>query len=246
MTLPLRRALSSRTCLLLTSLLMISGPALALEPFVATYQAYNAGKLAGNASMRVVQNGGEQWRVDMGVRGSRGFAGLVRLNIEQSTVFQAADEIYRPISQSTVKHALFTGRKSTGLYDWNARTARWTGDVRKERRAPVALQDNDLSTLLMNLAVIRDAQPGKALSYRVVENGRARQYQYTVAPQTESVSVQDLNYEAMRVSRTNGGNHETIFWIASGVPTPVRILQREDGADTIDLRLVEYQGVQAP
>ena len=49
---------------------------------------------------------------------------------------------------------------------------------------------------------------------------------------------------AMRVARTKGGNHETIFWVANGVPTPVRILQRENGQDTLDLRLVEYQGVQ--
>ena len=48
----------------------------------------------------------------------------------------------------------------------------------------------------------------------------------------------------MRVARSNGGNDETIFWVANGVPTPVRILQRENGQDTLDLRLVEYQGVQ--
>lgn len=237
---------SPHALLLAMPLFLCSLPVLALEPFVATYQAYNAGKLAGKASMRVVQNGGEQWRVDLGIRGNRGFAGLVGLNIEQSTVFQAVHEHYRPISQSTVKHALFTGRKSTGIYDWNAGTASWKGDVKKERRAPVPLQGEDMSTLLMNLAVIRDAEPGKALRYRVVENGRAREYRYAVAPQTEAVSVEDLSYEAMRVSRTNGGNDETIFWIASGVPTPVRILQRENGADTFDLRLVEYQGVPTP
>lgn len=45
------------------------------------------------------------------------------------------------------------------------------------------------------------------------------------------------------VSRTNGGNDETILWVARGVPTPVRILQREDGEDGIDLRLVAYEGV---
>ena len=33
------------------------------------------------------------------------------------------------------------------------------------------------------------------------------------------------------------------FWVASGVPTPIRILQRKDGEDEIDLRLVEYRGV---
>ena len=233
----------ARSGLLLGLLASASIPALALEPFVATYQAYNEGKLAGNATMQVVHNPDARWRVDLGIRGTRGFAGLAGLNIEQSTLFDTVGETYRPLSQGVVKHALFTGRKSSGVYDWQARSARWQGDVKKPHRAPVPLQEGDMSALLMNLAVIRDAQPGKTLSYRVVENGRAREHKYAVAEQTEIVAVDELSYDAMRVARTNGGNDETIFWVANGVPTPIRILQRENGQDTIDLRLVEYQGV---
>jgi hypothetical protein len=230
--------------LLIGTLALASLPASALEPFVATYQAYNEGKLAGAAKMQVVRTDGARWRVDLGIRGTRGFARLAGLNIEQSTVFDSRDEQYRPLSQATVKHAIFTGRKISGVYDWQARSARWSGDVKKTRSAAIPLHDGDMSTLLVNLAVIRDAQPGKVLGYRVVDNGRARDYQYAVAAQTEIVNVDDLSYDAMRVARTNGGNDETIFWVANGVPTPVRILQRENGQDTLDLRLVEYQGVQ--
>ena len=229
---------------LLGALAFASLPAYALEPFVATYQAYNEGKLAGSATMQVVHNEGNRWRVDLGIKGTRGFARLAGLNIEQSTVFDATGDLYRPLSQGTVKHAVFTGRKISGTYDWNAHSARWQGDVKKSRSAPVPLQDGDMSALLMNLAVIRDAQPGKALNYRVVDDGRVRDHRYAVAEQTEIVAVDDLSYDAMRVARTNGGNDETIFWVASGVPTPIRILRRENGQDTIDLRLVEYQGVQ--
>jgi hypothetical protein len=229
---------------LLGALALASASAGALEPFAATYQAYNQGKLAGSATMQVVHNDGNRWRVDLGIKGTRGFARLAGLNIEQSTVFDATGDLYRPLSQGTVKHAVFTGRKISGTYDWNARSARWQGDVKKSRSAPVPLQDGDMSALLMNLAVIRDAQPGKSLRYRVVDDGRVRDYQYAVAEQTEIVAVDDLSYDAMRVARTNGGNDETIFWVASGVPTPIRILRRENGQDTIDLRLVEYQGVQ--
>lgn len=217
-------------------------PALALEPFVASYQAYNEGKLAGAASMKVVPKAGSQWQIDLNVKGTRGFARLAGLNIEQSTVFDTADGQFRPISQATVRRAVFMGRKMVGTYDWNARTAQWQGDIKKERRAPLPLQPGDMSALLMNLAVIRDAAPGKQLDYRVVDNGRIREYQYTVAAEPENVTVEDLSYSALRVSRANGGNDETIFWVADGVPTPVRILQREDGQDGIDLRLVEYQG----
>jgi hypothetical protein len=34
-----------------------------------------------------------------------------------------------------------------------------------------------------------------------------------------------------------------VIWVARNVPTPIRILQRENGEDTYDLRLVEYRGV---
>ena len=219
-----------------------AAPAWALEPFMASYQAYNAGKLAGSASMKVVPKTGEQWQIDLNVKGTRGFARLAGLNIEQSTVFDAADGQFRPLSQATVRHALFMGKKMVGTYDWHAHTAQWQGDIKTNRRAPLPLQPGDMSALLMNLAVIRDAAPGRQLDYRVVDNGRIREYQYLVSPEPETVTVEDLSYSALRVSRANGGNDETIFWVADGVPTPVRILQREDGQDGIDLRLVEYQG----
>ncbi len=214
----------------------------ALEPFVATYQALYKGKEAGDATMRVMQGDGGRWRVDMAVHGRRGFAGVLGLNLEQSTVFDNEGTVYVPLSQSTVKKALFLGKKVTGIYDWPHGTAQWQGDLKKERQRPIPLQRGDQSALLLNLSLMRDARPGQPLRYRYVDVGRVRQYEYQAAAGTETVQVGDLSYDALRVYRTNGGNDETILWIANGVPTPVRILQREDGEDAIDLRLTGYQG----
>jgi hypothetical protein len=214
----------------------------ALEPFKATYEAFYKGKQAGSASMGVVQGQGRQWRMDLAVRGERGFAGILGMNLEQSTVFENDGGHYRPLSQSTVRKGLFLGKKVTGVYDWTAHVARWSGDLKKDRTQPVPLQDGDLSALLINLAIMRDAQPGRTMHYRFVDGGRTREHVYQVAEQTEIVPVGDLSYDAMRVSRTNGGKNETILWVANGVPTPIRILQREDGEDRVDLRLVEYTG----
>ena len=214
----------------------------ALEPFVATYQAFYKGKEAGDATLRVVHGDGVQWRVDMAVRGKRGFASILGLNIEQSTVFNNEGSVYTPLSQSTVKKALFMGKKVTGVYNWQNGTAQWQGDLKKERQLPIPLQRGDQSALLLNLSLMRDTRPGQTLEYRYVDVGRVRQHEYRAADATEIVQVGDLSYDALRVYRTNGGNDETILWIANGVPTPVRILQRKDGQDDIDLRLVEYQG----
>nr|WP_080932444.1 DUF3108 domain-containing protein [Xanthomonas albilineans] len=213
-----------------------------LQPFVATYEARYKGRSAGDARMDVAHTDGQQWRVDLDVHGRSGFASILGLNIEQSTVFTVHDDHYVPQSQSTVKKALFFGKKATGIYDWNHGVARWDGDLKEDRRAPIRLEPGDQSALLINLSLMRDAQPGKTMRYRLVDVGRVREHIYRAADHTETVQVGDLSYDALRVWRTNGGKNETILWIANGVPTPVRILQREDGEDRIDLRLTEYQG----
>ncbi|WP_115528564.1 MULTISPECIES: DUF3108 domain-containing protein [Xanthomonas] len=214
-----------------------------LEPFVATYQAFYRGKEAGDATMQVSHGEGSQWRIDMSVRGRKGFASILGLNLEQSTVFRVDGDTYVPLSQSTVRKAMFFGKKVTGVYNWQAGTAQWDGDLKKERQQPIPLQHGDQSALSLNLSLMRDAQPGRSLSYRYVDVGRVRKYDYRAADTTEVVQVGDLSYDALRVYRVNSGDNETILWIANGVPTPVRILQRDKGEDQVDLRLVEYQGV---
>ncbi len=220
--------------------LALAPPAQApLQPFVADYEVYRAGKRVGDATLQVAKLDGGRWRVDLGLRGTRGLARLAALNIEQSTLFDVVDGRYRPLSQATVRHAIFSGKKNTGTYDWNSRTAIWEGDVKKDRRAAVPLQDGDMSALLINLAIIRDALPGKHLQYRFVDDGRVRNHEYAVSTELEKVTVDDLDYNAMRVARVRSGNEETILWVSYGVPTPIRMVQRKDGEDVTDLRLIQ-------
>lgn len=214
----------------------------ALEPFVARYEARYHGNPAGDATLQVVRQPSPQWRVDLGIEGRRGMAGVLGLNVQQSTVFDVIDNAYRPLSQSTVRKGLFLGRKTVGTYDWNKASAHWRGDLKKRHQEPVALMSGDMSGLLINLAIIRDARPGAVLRYRFVEGGRVRSHSYQVAVEPETTRVGELSYSTLRVARTNGGNDDTVVWVAQGVPTPVRILQRENGEDAVDLRLIEYQG----
>lgn len=213
-----------------------------LQPFVATYQVFHDGHELGEASMQVVHVDAARWRVDLGMKG-HGLMRLTGLNLQQSTLFDSNGHDYRPLTQSTVKRAFLSTRKSVGVYDWTTRSVRWSGDVKQGHNGPVALQEGDMSGLLIDLAVIRDAQPGKSLHYRFVDDGRVRDHNWVVAPQTENIAVGELSYDAMRASRIQDGGDDTTIWVAVGVPTPIRILQREDGADGTDLRLIEYKGV---
>jgi hypothetical protein len=222
------------------ALLGLATLAQAVEPFRASYDVYRGGRALGVATLSVAPDGG-RWRVDL-VMDGKGLVGLAGLNAQQSTVFDEVNGAYRPLAQSTVRKLLFTRRQTTGVYDWSARKATWTGDVKKTRRAPVDLQPGDMSGLLINLAVIRDAQPGQTLQYRYVDSGRARVQQYAVSATPDDMTVGELRYSALRVDRVQSGGEQTSIWVAEGVPTPIRILQRENGEDTYDLRLIEYKG----
>ncbi len=216
-----------------------------LQPFVATYQVFHEGRELGQAILQVVHVGGARWRVDLGMQG-QGLLRLSGLNVQQSTLFDSDGRVYRPLAQSTVKRSFLSSRKSVGVYDWNTHSAHWTGDVKKNRTGQVPLHDGDMSALLIDLALVRDAQPGNTLHYRFVDDGRVRDHNWTVAPQTEATTVGDLSFDAIRASRVQAGGDSasgdgTTIWVAAGVPTPIRILQRDNGVDSTDLRLVQYK-----
>jgi len=216
----------------------------ALEPFIASYMVYRDGKHLGEATMQLVPMKGSRWRVDLVMHGTRGLIGLAGINAEQSTVFDVVGETYRPLTQATLNRTLFTRKQTIGLYDWSSRSASWQGDVKESRQRPVELQPGDMTGLLINLAVIRDAEPGATLKYRFVDDGRTREHVYTVAAEPEKVSAADLSFSAFRAVRDKDDNEETLIWVARNVPTPIRMLKREDGKDAYDLRLVEYKGVE--
>ena len=234
-----------RTACRAVALLALAGwctAAAALEPFVAQYDVLRGGRTLGAATMQLTRTAPQRWRIDLTMRGT-GLLRVAGINAEQSTVFETDGETFRPLTQSTVRSHVFTRRQSTGVYDWARLRAQWRGDVKKSRQAPVALQPGDMSGLLINLAVIRDAQPGRSFAYRFVDDGRARVHRYVVAAEPEPVHVGDMAFDALRVTRVQDGGDETVIWVVDGVPTPVRLLQRENGQDTYDLRLTEYKGI---
>src|SRR6476469_3976012 len=115
-----------------------------LQPFVATYQVFHDGHELGEATLQLVHVDGARWRIDLGMKG-HGLMRLTGLNLQQSTLFDSDGADFRPLAQSTVKRAFLSSKKTVGLYDWGRRVAHWTGDVRKERTGPVALQPGDMS-----------------------------------------------------------------------------------------------------
>ena len=217
-----------------------------LRAFEGAYRAFYRGKPAGDATLALKQLGSNRWEVSLDVRGNRGVVSVLGLNLYQSTEFEViGNNQFRPLTQRTVRKGLFLGKRLEGRYDWSRHQARWSGDLDKKRQLPVPLQDGDLSALLINLALIRDASPSRQLEYRFADAGRARLHRYQFADATAPITVEELSYDALRAWRTNTSTGNAMeLWVANGVPTPVRISQHEEGQPGLDLHLIEYKEVE--
>ena len=212
----------------LAALLMASLPALAVQPFVADYQANVKGTIKATAQMTLAPAGGDRWNYVLSVNSPVA-------SVRQSTVFEARGNAWRPLSGSDSTTVLLKKSQKNATYDWGKGEASWSGDVKPERAGPVKLREGDMDAMLLNLAIVRDVGDGKALNYRLVENGRARPQNYRMLG-TETITVGGKARTATKVSRSSD-DKQTIVWIVEGLPVPARILQTRDGSDELDLVL---------
>ena len=198
-----------------------------LKPFTATYDASYMG-MHTTGTMTLAESAGGRWtysfRIDSPVA-----------SLEQTTVFLDEDGTWKPLSNSDSSTFLIKKNHKRATYDWAAGEARWSGDVKDDRRGPVALKRGDLDAMLLNLAIARDVAAGKPLEYRLVDDGKARRMRYRVAG-TDTVSIGGKSHEATRVVRKDG-DKEQVIWVVEGLPVPTRILQRKGGNDEMDLTL---------
>lgn len=209
----------------------MAAPARALEPFAADYQASYMG-LSANGRMTIESQGGNQWKYTLKI--SNQVAQLT-----QTTVFEDRDGQWRPLTGTDASLLLVKKIRRNAVYDWAKGEARWSGDVKPERAGPVPLQTGDVDGLLMNLAIARDAVAGKPLRYRMVDEGRAKPMSFTVAGK-ESIIIGGKPRQATKLVSSNG-NKQMLIWVVEGLALPARILQRKDGKDDIDLKIVSVQ-----
>jgi hypothetical protein len=208
-------------------LAMASAPAMAIKPFTADYQASYMG-VVGAGRMTLAADGANRWKYSLAVT-----APLA--DLRQTTVFEENGGQWRPLSGTDSSKVLAKSKTKNATYDWSRGVASWTGDVKPDRAGPIKLEAGDLDALLINLAVVRDLAAGKPMNYRMVEDGRVKQLNYTVAGK-EQITVAGKAVQATKVMATNG-EKQTIAWIVDGMPVPARILQRDKGQDAIDLRV---------
>jgi Protein of unknown function (DUF3108) len=213
------------------ALMLATAAATALEPFSADYQAKYMG-LSANGKMTIEAQGGNRWKYTLRIVHQAA-------QLTQTTVFEDNDGSWRPLTGTDASLLLIKKIRRNAVYDWGKNEARWSGDVKPERAGPVKLQAGDVDGLLMNLAIPRDVAAGKPLRYRLVDEGRVKNLQFTAAGK-DNVTIDGKPREASKWVNSNGNKQMTI-WVVEGLALPARILQRKDGKDDIDLKIVSVK-----
>jgi len=213
-------------------------PSLALQPFTLQYHARYL-SFSGRGTLSLQAETDRRWRYTLHVQHTLA-------SLTQSTLFDEQDTdtrtILRPLESRSASKVPFRHRTVHAHYDWDTRQVTWSGDVKHSRRGPVPLEPGDLDGLLINLVVVHDALQNQRLHYRMVDNGRAVTLDYRISG-TETLLLDGKPVHATRVERHNR-NKQQIAWIVPGVPAPVRLLQREDGKDVLELLLITSANMQ--
>jgi hypothetical protein len=217
--------------LLAGTLTNAAAPTRKIEPFTAIYQA-SAWGITAQGLMSLVALDGNRWQYSLNVSNALG-------ELNQQTVFDVQGNWLRPLSSNDSRRVLVKRMSIETQYDWKKHEARWSGDINADRTGPVALQDGDMDALLINLAVVHDLGAGRVANYRLLGNGKAQTLDYQLAGE-EDITVAGKTYTATKVIHTDD-KRQTIVWAVPQIPIPARILQRDNGKDTIDLQIKSWQ-----
>jgi hypothetical protein len=215
-----------------------------LQPFTARYEVLMDGTPRGEAESTLRALGNGEWEYLTEVKATSGLGRLAGFSARQQTRFDLHEGAPRVLSARVQNTSRLRSRDVSTQFDWNAMAAVAEGDV--DDSQPVVIGADSINAQLLNLALplrVRDGlQPGVEIHYSVVERGRAREQQWTLAS-PQPLTVPSGEFAALQFSHLREDRPREIHvWIDTDPDAPLaplRILQREDGKDRYELRLLD-------
>ena len=220
--------------MLLTVARADSGPVAA---FHAEYRVLRNGKAIGRAVLSLRETGRGQWQFSNHTRGTSGLAGLLGVNVTETSTLRWHDGHLQDLHYRYSQNAAIKSRHREIEFDWDAHRA----EIRNGRKTlDVALVPGAIDRSLVTVALMADLRASRAspLIYPVVHS-RGIQTERYAATGRESLNLPIGQVQALRVERQRNGNkRRTIIWFAPGMNwKPVQIQQVEKHGETITMQL---------
>lgn len=228
---PLRR-LSSACVLLLAG---IAGAACAATPplsaFTAHYRLLQDGSPIGKATLTLAPGNDGTWVFTTASKGTSGLASLLSANTREVSTFTWVDGLPQGISYDyTLKTALKDKQRKVS-FDWD----RHAISVDDNGHYTFATQPGALERHTVPLAIAAGLAAGKTdFTLPVAVRDRV-ETQHFRAQGEQPLAVPAGNFDAIRVSRSDGGDAFTAWFAPGKLPAPVKIDQHGKHDFTLEL-----------
>lgn len=230
------------TCraMLLLLAFLIAYPAMALEPYSATYKVSRGRMTVGESryELRISDAGEVHFRSEAK---TRGFISLFRSDeiVEESRLRLDAGHLVA--LEYEYRHT--RGRRTEEYkhieFDWEAGVAISRVDDEEYR---LALDPGVVDRMSLQLRIMQDGLADKqTFVYRAIDEDKLEEYVFTIED-VYRLETEAGDFDTVRIQREHG-DRTTIFWLAPEFGyVPVRVDQRREDHATISMELEEISG----
>jgi len=213
-------------------------------PFSATYHVYAKGLHIGTGIRRLEQLENETYLFSSESE-TAGFFSLFRKDkIVESSRFTYTKGQIKPLEYNYHHTGGKKERHQIILFHWDENIAI---GIKQDEPWEIPLNIDYLDKMSYQLAVMQALkQENHPLSYKIIDNGKIKQYQPKLAS-TDVLKTKLGLLEAVRFERISAdGERKTTLWCAPTLQyLPVKVEHEEKG-DTLRFELVELEGLDEP
>jgi hypothetical protein len=208
-------------------------------PFVAEYEVLRKGKAAGVAEVRLDRDGA-QWQLRTETRGTAGMASMVGLEVNESSRFVLVDG--QPESREYRYRQTAALRSRERSVEVDPAAGRILSRDREREHVfdyRPGVIDRHLVAFVLGQRLKTDREADLGLT--VADRDFLGEHRYRVI-QTERIRVPEGEYEALAVERQRDDprGRSTRYWFDPARGITLRLLQREQNGDELELRLRRY------
>jgi len=217
-----------------TTLAVFCTAAIAVPPvpaFTAQYRVLQNGSPIGKATLTLAPGANGTWTFTTESKGTAGIASLLSASTREVSTFKWVGDDPQGISYDYTMNSALKQKRRSVRFDWT----RHTVDVDDNGPFHFATQPGAVERHTIPLALAAGLSAGKS-SFTLPVAVRDRiETQHYAAQGKQNVSVPAGTFDAIRVSRSDGGDAFEAWFAPAKVPAPVKIDQRGKNAFSLEL-----------
>lgn len=202
-----------------------------LKPFVASYDVKRGGKVIGEATMTLSENGDRRWTLVTETRGTAGMARLLGLDVREESDFLVDQTALQSTSYRYKQDATLKSKQRRIEFDWQANEARVTD---KDELFRYPLRAGSIDRQVVVVALGRSQQRDDNTLYVAAKEGIENQR--FERRETSSLNLPAGRYQATRFERTDKPNKGS-SWYTPSLLAPLQIEQLQKDGNTIVMEL---------